>query len=290
MRKAKIAVITLFTVVMLGISGLIIYEFIDTGSISRDTIVRASLIIVAGIIALIKAFNNIGGTVPYQKYEAAYAKELEKTFVGESNKRNRKELLNAAHLFNLKAYNRAIVSLEKLLKKCQTSGDVYGVKLFMALSYEGLRSGYKAMEIYKEMIKQGTYRATPYINLGVLYDNDDNGMEAIKCFKEAVRLDPTDYHSYNNLAQVYTRNDMFNEAIECANKLLELKSNFADGYEILAICYNALGDYENAEKYFTKSIKNGISEQKIRRAMDVYKDTGISNYTEDTDNTETEEN
>jgi tetratricopeptide (TPR) repeat protein len=79
---------------------------------------------------------------------------------------------------------------------------------------------------------------------------------------------------------------MFNEAIECANKLLELKSNFADGYEILAICYNALGDYENAEKYFTKSIKNGISEQKIRRAMEVYKDTGIPHANQDTNDTE----
>ena len=212
MRKTKIAVIVAYTIVMLGVAGLIIYEIINTGTLSRDTIVRAALIVVAGLVALIKAFNNIGGTVPYQKYEAAYAKELEKTFVGENNKRNRKELLNAAHLFNLKAYNRALVKLEPLLKKCQTSGDVYGVKLFMALSYEELKSGYKAMEIYQEMIKQGTYRATPYINLGVLYDNMDNGMEAIKCFKEAVRLDPTDYHSYNNLAQVYTRNDMFNEA------------------------------------------------------------------------------
>ena len=69
MRKTKIAVITLFTVVMLGIAGLLIYEFIDAGSISRDTIVRASLIVVAGIIALIKAFWCYVGAVIKADFE-----------------------------------------------------------------------------------------------------------------------------------------------------------------------------------------------------------------------------
>ena len=174
-------------------------------------------------------------------------------------------------MFNLKLYPRAITSLEKLLKKCETSGDVYGVKLFLALSYEGTKSGYKAMEIYKEMIKDGSHRATPYINLGVLYDLEGKTNDAIECLIEAKRIDPTDYHIYNNLAQMFTSNNEYEEAIECAEKTLELKNNFLDALEVLAICYNAIGDVQNAEKYLKKSIQNGSNEAKLRRAMYAYK-------------------
>ena len=265
---------------MLGVIGLVVYEYVTTQTVDKATIVKALFIIAGGIISLLKIFSGMGGKIPYQKYEAAYAKELANTFVGDNNKKERKELLEAIHLFNLKQYDRAIVSLEKLLKKCQTSGDVYGVKLFMALSYEGTKSGYKAMEIYKEMIRQGTARPTPYINLGVLYELEDKLSDAVECFYEAIRLDPTDYHSYNNLAQILAGNDEFEEAIECAQKALELKNNFNDCLEVLALSYNALGDYENAEKYFIKCLKTGSNEQKLRRVMNIYKDTGINKPTE----------
>lgn len=289
MRTRKIIATIVFSLVMLGVIGLVIHEYITTKTVESGTVIKALLIIAGGILSIFKIFNGMGGKIPYQKYEAAYAKELANTFVGDSNKKERKELLEAIHLFNLKLYDRAIASLEKLLKKCQTSGDVYGVKLFMALSYEGTKSGYKAMEIYQEMIRQGTVRPTPYINLGVLYEKEDKLSNAVECFYEAIRLDPTDYHSYNNLAQVLAGNDEFEEAIECAQKALELKNNFNDCLEVLALSYNALGDYENAEKYFTKCLKTGSNEQKLRRVMNIYKDTGIEkSVTEDDDNIETD--
>ena len=277
MRNRKILATVIFALIMLTVIGLVVYEYVTTNTVDKDTVLRALLVIAGGIIGMVKVFSGMGGKIPYQKYEAAYAKELASTFVGDNNKKERKELFAAIHLFNLKLYDRAIVSLEKLLKKCQTSGDVYGVKLFLALSYEGTKSGYKAMEIYKEIIRQGTTRPTPYINLGVLYELEDKLADAVECFYEAIRLDPTDYHSYNNLAQILTGNDEFEEAIECAQKALELKNNFNDSLEVLALCYNALGDYENAEKYFIKCLKTGSNEQKLRRVMNIYKDTGNPN-------------
>ena len=285
MRRRAI-VISVF-ILLLGIGiGLFVYEFVTTRTISSNSILKGGIFIGSAVAFLVKGLYGLGGKIPYQKYESAYAKELERAFIGEGNKAERKELLNAIHLFNTKAYAGAISKLEKLLTKCQTGGDMYAVKLFMALSYEGTKSGYKAMEIYKEMIRQGTHRATPYINLGVLYDLDGNAIEAIKCFKEAVRLDPTDYHSYNNLAQVYTANDQFTEAIECAERALEIKSNFNDSLEVLALAYNAIGNYEMAEKYFVKSLKTGSSEQRLKHAMNVYKNTGLSEPQEEIEDDE----
>lgn len=271
MRNRKIITIVVFALIMVAVVGLVVYEYIDTKTVAKDTVVKAVLVVASAIIALVKVLSGMGGNIPYKKYEAAYAKELEKTFIGDNDKKERKELFNAIHLFNLKLYPRAITSLEKLLKKCQTSGDVYGVKLFLALSYEGTKSGYKAMDIYKEMIKDITHRATPYINLGVLYDLEGKTNEAIECLIEAKRIDPTDYHIYNNLAQMFTANNEYEEAIECAEKTLELKNNFLDALEVLAICYNAIGDDQNAEKYLKKSIQNGSNEAKLRRAMYAYK-------------------
>lgn len=270
MRKRRIIFILVFVALMLLVIGLFAYELVTTNTISGSSIFRGGLVVASAVIFLIKGLYGAGGRIPYQKYEAAYAKELEKTFIGENNKRERKALLEAIHLFNIKAYGGAIFKLEKLLSKCQTSGDVYGVKLFMALSYEGMQSGYKSMEIYKEIIKQGAYRATPYINLGVLYDLEGNINGATECLYEAIRLDPSDYHSYNNLAQIFTCNNEYEEAIECAHKALELKNNFNDALEALAICYNAIGDCENAEKYFKKCLQTGSNEQKLRHAMEVY--------------------
>lgn len=271
MRNRRAIYISVFALLMAVVVGIFVYEFVTTKTISSDSVFKGGLVAVSSIIFLVKGLYGAGGRIPYQKYEAAYAKELEKTFIGESNKKERKALLEAIHLFNTKAYGGAVSKLEKLLKKCQTSGDVYGVKLFMALSYEGMNSGYKAMEIYKEIIKQGTFRATPYINLGVLYDNEGKLSDAVECLKEAIRLDPSDYHSYNNLAQIFTRNNEYEEAIECAHKALELKNNFNDALEVLAICYYAIGDNENAERYFKKSLQTGSNEQKLRRAMYVYR-------------------
>ena len=270
MRKRRIIFISAFVALMLLVIGLFAYELVTTNTISGSSIFRGGLVVASAVIFLIKGLYGAGGRIPYQKYEAAYAKELEKTFIGENNKRERKALLEAIHLFNIKAYGGAISKLEKLLSKCQTSGDVYGVKLFMALSYEGMQSGYKAMEIYKEIIKQGAYRATPYINLGVLYDLEGNINGATECLYEAIRLDPSDYHSYNNLAQIFTCNNEYEEAIECAHKALELKNNFNDALEALAICYNAIGDCKNAEKYFKKCLQTGSNEQKLRHAMEAY--------------------
>lgn len=270
MRSRRAVYITVFAILMAVVIGIFAYELITTKTISSDSIFKGGLVAISGVIFLVKGLYGAGGRIPYQKYEAAYAKELEKTFIGESNKKERKVLLEAIHLFNTKAYGGAISKLEKLLKKCQTSGDVYGVKLFMALCYEGTQSGYKAMEIYKEIIKQGTYRATPYINLGVLYDSEGKLSEAVECLREAIRLDPDDYHSYNNLAQMFTCNNEYEEAIECAHKALELKNNFNDSLEVLAICYYAIGDNENAEKYFKKCLQTGSNEQKLKRAMAVY--------------------
>ncbi len=283
MSKRRAVYISVFILLMAIVVGLFVYEYVTTKAITSDSIFKGGLVAISGIIFLVKGLYGAGGRIPYQKYEAAYAKELERAFAGEGNKKERKALLEAIHLFNTKAYGGAISKLEKLLPKCQTSGDVYGVKLFMALSYEGLNSGYKAMEIYKEIIKQGTHRATPYINLGVLYDLDGKLNEAVECLKEAIRLDPTDYHSYNNLAQMFTCNNEYEEAIECAHKALELKNNFNDSLEALAICYNAIGDTENAEKYFRKSLQTGSNEQKLRHAMDVY---ASKSYEDETDEDE----
>ena len=44
-----------------------------------------------------------------------------------------------------------------------------------------------------------------------------------------------------------------------------------DALEVLAICYNAIGDVQNAEKYLKKSIQNGSNEAKLRRVMYAYK-------------------
>lgn len=273
MRSRRVVYITVFAILMAVVIGIFAYELITTKTIGSDSIFKGGLVAISSVIFLVKGLYGTGGRIPYQRYESAYAKELEKTFIGESNKNERKALLESIHLFNTKAYGGAISKLERLLKKCQTSGDVYGVKLFMALSYEGAKSGYKAMEIYKEIIKQGTYRATPYINLGVLYDLDGNLKGAVECFNEAIRLDPSDYHSYNNLAQIFTSNNEYEEAIECANKALEIKNNFNACLEVLAICYNAIGDKENGEKYFRKSLQTGSNEQRLRRAIAVYSES-----------------
>ncbi len=290
MRSKRAVYISIFVLLIAMIIGLFVYEYVKTKSISSDSILKGVLIGASSIIFLAKGLSRTGERIPYQKYEAAYAKELASTFTSESNKKERKALLEAIHLFNTKAYGGAISKLERLLPKCQTSGDVYGVKLFMALSYEGSKSGYKAMEIYKEMIKRGTHRATPYINLGVLYDLEGKSSEAIECFYEAIRIDPTDYHSYNNLSQIFTCNNEYKEAIECAHKALELKNNFLDALEILAICYNALDDKENAEKYFKKSLQNGSSEAKLRRVMSVYKSQPLLDEDDENDDEDEDEN
>ena len=71
----------------------------------------------------------------------------------------------------------------------------------------------------------------------------------------------------NNYKQARKEEALRIKAERERQKALELKNNFNDCLEVLALSYNALGDYENAEKYFTKCLKTGSNEQKLRRHL-----------------------
>ena len=69
MRNRKILATVIFTLIMLTVIGLVVYEYVTTNTVDKDTVLRALLVIAGGIIGMVKIFSGMGGKIPYQKYE-----------------------------------------------------------------------------------------------------------------------------------------------------------------------------------------------------------------------------
>lgn len=277
LKKRKITVISLFCLLIALLIGLVSYELINTKTLSSNTVLRGILLLGSAIIVLIKGLYGTNAKINYKKYESAYKDEIAYCFNRDDSKKERKALLEGIHLFNIKAYEKAIEKLEALEKKCQTSGDFYGTRLFLALSYQDMGAWDKAIEIYEKMVRNGTPRATPWTNLGVLYDERGRLDEAIRCYKGAIEIEKSNPTVYCNMGNLLAKAGEYEGALEYASRAVSIKYNHADALELMAYCYSALGDFAECEKYYKRAVESGANPSSLRRAIDFSKNASFSN-------------
>jgi tetratricopeptide (TPR) repeat protein len=78
---------------------------------------------------------------------------------------------------------------------------------------------------------------------------------ALALAEKGVALDVTIPHTYWALGYVHLMRKEFAEAEQAAAKAISIASNYADGYGLLALIYNNLGEPEKAAEFVEKGMK-----------------------------------
>ncbi|MBQ1509792.1 MAG: tetratricopeptide repeat protein [Selenomonadaceae bacterium] len=92
---------------------------------------------------------------------------------------------------------------------------------------EGLELRYKgdydgAIRLYRESIALDPKYASPWNNMGCVYDDLGNYDKAIECCRKAIELDPKDASPWSNMGVAYDNLGNYDKAIECYRKAIEL--------------------------------------------------------------------
>ena len=100
-------------------------------------------------------------------------------------------------------YDKSIENYNKALDR--QDNDYYKATIYINLGvlYRYLGQKEKAIEYYQKAIKLDPEYARAYSNLGVVYDDLGQKEKAIEYYQKAIKLDPEDAFAYNNLGVVY---------------------------------------------------------------------------------------
>jgi adenylate cyclase len=119
---------------------------------------------------------------------------------------------------------------------------------------EGLEN---AIRLYREAIRLDPGFARAYGALAVTLERQtylgytdspvEASLRALQLAQKAVSIDASSPHAQWALAYIYMRNQQFDEAIAALEKAISIAPNYADGYGLLALVYNNMGQMGRAE-------------------------------------------
>ena len=124
-----------------------------------------------------------------------------------------------------------------------------------ALAYQNIKGYAAAIEDYNMAIKLKPDFAEAYINRGVSYRNLKDYNQAIADFSEAIKLKANSSEAYNNRANIFAVEQKFDMAFADFNQALNLDPKFAEAYCNRGLAYMHTGDFDKAVADFNKAIE-----------------------------------
>jgi tetratricopeptide (TPR) repeat protein len=130
-------------------------------------------------------------------------------------------------------------------------------KLYAALgyTYEQEHNYPKAIEAYRNAVKQDSENLEARRGLAQNLLNDNQSDAALDQFKAIVDADPHDAPSYMRMAEIYRRTGNFDKALESLKKA---ESEVQDSLEVpynIAVIYQAQGKYDDAAQVLQSLLK-----------------------------------
>lgn len=272
-KKRKIIGTAVCVLLIAMIVFIVAHELAATGTLTRETSVRAGLALVAVILYAVRFFARLGRgeRVNYRLYETEYKDIVELAFCRKDQKKERRQLFVAIDCFNRNRYADSISILEKLMPGCNTAKDEYAVRMFLALSYSDMGGREEAIRLYNEILKTEPKNSRVLSNLAMNYYNGGEFDRAVETYERAIECAPENPYPYNNLASAYIKNAEFEKALPYAMKAYELKNNLVAATNGLAICHSVLGNEEEAQRFFKISVANGADPKHLRQVIEDYK-------------------
>ena len=151
------------------------------------------------------------------------------------------QLERAINDFNAGKYQEAIPVFEKAIdasKACKRAEVKDKAKLVMAMSYDALKQKDKAVEIYRELVKDGAKEMDKAINV----------------LKRGVKVLPKDAQLKALLGAAYLQAGNMAEAEKMVQELLKMGSENAEVLNYVGGIYRDAEDVAKAEEYYNKSL------------------------------------
>ncbi|MEW6455196.1 MAG: tetratricopeptide repeat protein [Acidobacteriota bacterium] len=113
----------------------------------------------------------------------------------------------------------------------------------------------KAVNEYREALKEDPNEPIYYYNLGISYRKMNKNDEAIEAFKKMIEIQPQSFSGLKNLGELYGLKKDFEEASKYFKKAVEISPNDPEAYYNLGACLMNNADYKGALEAFKKSIE-----------------------------------
>jgi tetratricopeptide (TPR) repeat protein len=162
-----------------------------------------------------------------------------------------------------------LTSVEKQRLAQRTTNNLMAYDFFLEgqrISKEGTRQANQlAAEAYRKAIEQDATYGRAFSALAFILAVDfrrgwtDAPIEtldrALALAEQGVALDDSIPHTYWGLGYVHLMRKEFTKAEQAAAKSISIAPNYADGYGLLALIYNNLGEPEKAVEFVEKGMK-----------------------------------
>lgn len=253
----------LYTILILAVIGLVVYDYWPDKQLDRDTLIRAGVLLLGFVAGMAKLNRPRRKKTANKKalYSNAYAKYINNVFP--DDKKSEKLFFSAVEDYNLDRPDQAVEKLNRLHGECRNSSDRYAVTVFLALCLDELHLYDKAAEQYRAALNIKP-ESTLWSNLGLALDRMGKQEEAENAYRNAIRMDPGNANPVNNLAQRYVRLGDYEKGREYALQAIAINPNMHQALSAMAICSHMLGDREGFTEYFRRAVSNGSNGDKIK--------------------------
>jgi tetratricopeptide (TPR) repeat protein len=189
-----------------------------------------------------------------------------------------------AYLYNEQGNSARAVEILNSVPDTQRTARLYSA---LGYTYEQQRNFKKAIEAYRQAVKEDSDNLEAMRGLGQNLLNDDQNDAALAQYKTIIKADPQDAQSYMRIAELYRRLHKYDQALDALKKA---QSYAPDSLEIpfnIAVLYQTQGRYDEAvtilKDLVSKSEKPGATYNPgernnraifLERLSDLYHETG----------------
>ena len=265
----KLICAAILILLIIACIGFYIADIVINDSAPTENLFKALAVIFICCGSLIRIFYQKGRR-NLAFYDSQYREFTSIAFIDAPA--HKKKLLRALRLYNEDNFEKSLNLLSSLKPVCKSRDDLYTVGLFTALVLTDMRLEDDAIIIYNALINMNITSSTIYGNLGSLYSSKGSYDEAISNLHLAIQNDESNPAPYSNLAKLYFDKHDFDIAERYALKALDVNFKFRQAASLLAIIYSLEGDTDRAEKYTHIAITNGENPNKLKNAIEYYRE------------------
>ena len=259
-------IILLYLIVILGVVGLLAYEYYTDGSVDRSSLTRCIIIVTGAVLGMIKALTNRGSrgiaTNKAEVYEKEYGRIIGKGFT--DMPKERKLFYAALDDLNKDNYSASVKKLLKLEKVCCASAEQMPICHFLGWNMELLRDPYRAIPYYERALRISLNELTTQ-NMATCYRAIGNAEKELEYLELSIRANPSYAIAHNNLGHYWIRMGEYADAIPHLEKAHSLDAKLVNALSGLAICHSMVGNFDESEKAYRMAVTLGYDGDKLKR-------------------------
>ena len=130
----------------------------------------------------------------------------------------------------------------------------YNLYYVVASYYENTENYYKAIDMYKHMLKLNKDTGSGYSGISYCYSQIGDNEKALRYAEKAIQVEPELSYTYYRKARVLVSMKDYPNAISYFEKSLDYDRSDVDSFQWISYCYSILKNYEKSLEYANRAI------------------------------------